>query len=213
MKKLSIEHPFFDFMGSLGDWMILNVLFVLTSLPVITAGASLTAIYKVALRRVRKESRYAAREYFQAFREEWKESTRLWLMFLCTGGILLFDVLYGKNLPGILNIAIGCLVVLWCFVFTYAFPLQARFRNSMKNTLANALFLALRNLPLTVIMAGLNSIPAVCIASGAFVVMAVTPVFCIIGFSLIIWINSLLLTVIFNKWIRMKEEDKDENQA
>ena len=36
LKKLSIEHPFFEFMGSLGDWMILNVLFVVTCLPVIT---------------------------------------------------------------------------------------------------------------------------------------------------------------------------------
>ena len=36
LKKLSIEHPFFEFMGSLGDWMLLNVLFVVTCLPVIT---------------------------------------------------------------------------------------------------------------------------------------------------------------------------------
>ena len=57
MKKLSIDHPFFEFMGGLGDWMILNVLFVVTSLPVVTIGASLTAMYRVSLRRIRKESR------------------------------------------------------------------------------------------------------------------------------------------------------------
>lgn len=198
MKKLSIEHPFFEFMGGLGDWMILNVLFVVTSLPVITIGTSLTAMYRVSLRRVRKESRYAAREYMQAFREEWKDSTKLWLVFLCTGGILLFDVLYGKNLPAALNTAVICLVTLWVFTFTYAFPLQARFKNGIKNTLANALYLAFRHLPVTVIMAALNSIPVLCAASGAFVVMAAMPVFCIIGFALIIWINSLCLTVIFS---------------
>ena len=53
MKKISIEHPFFEFMGSLGDWMILNVLFVVTCLPVITIGTSLTAIYQVSLRRIK----------------------------------------------------------------------------------------------------------------------------------------------------------------
>lgn len=185
-------------MGGLGDWMILNVLFVVTSLPVITIGTSLTAMYRVSLRRVRKESRYAAREYMQAFREEWKDSTKLWLVFLCTGGILLFDVLYGKNLPAALNTAVICLVTLWVFTFTYAFPLQARFKNGIKNTLANALYLAFRHLPVTVIMAALNSIPVLCAASGAFVVMAAMPVFCIIGFALIIWINSLCLTVIFS---------------
>ncbi len=153
MKKFSIVHPFFEFMGSLGDWMILNVLFVVTCLPVITIGTSLTAIYQVSLRRIRKESRYAAKEYIQAFRQEWKDSTKLWMIFLCTGGILLFDVLYGKNLPGIWNIAIGCLVVLWMFSFTYAFPLQARFKNSIKNTIINAFYLAFRNLPVTLLMA------------------------------------------------------------
>lgn len=197
MKKLSIEHPFFEFMGSLGDWMILNVLFVLTSLPVVTVGASLTAMYQVSLRRIRKESRYTAREYMRAFQKEWKQSTKLWLIFLGSGGLLLFDVLYAQNLPAAVNIGIGCLAVLWCFAFAYAFPLQARFQNSIKNTLKNALILAMRNLPATVVMTILGSIPAVCVAMGPFTVMAVMPVFCIIGFSLIIWLDSLFLTVIF----------------
>ena len=49
LKKLPVEHPFFEFMGSLGDWMILNALFVVTSLPVITIGVSLTSMYQVSL--------------------------------------------------------------------------------------------------------------------------------------------------------------------
>ncbi len=199
LKKLPVEHPFFEFMGSLGDWMILNVLFVVTSLPVITIGVSLTSMYQVSLRRIRGESRYTVREYFQALRNEWKESTKLWMFFLCTGGILLFDVLYGNNLPAAVNIGLGCLAALWCFVFTYAFPLQARFQNSMRNTLVNALILAFRNFPVTVILIILNSVPIVCIMMGPFTVMAVMPVLCIIGFSLIVWLESVFLSVIFEK--------------
>lgn len=211
MKHLSIEHPFFEFMGNIGDWIILNVLFVVTSLPVVTLGMTMTAMYKVALRRVRGESRYAAREYFQACREEWKQSTKLWLFFLVTGGILLFDVLYGKNLWKMLNVAIGVLAVLWCFTVTYAFPLQARFQNSTKNTLKNALFLAFRNLPATFIMVIMNSIPAVCIAAGAFTTMVAMPIFCAAGFSLTAWANSLFLTRIFQAL--MNQEGKHENTA
>lgn len=210
MKKLSIEHPFFEFMGNIGDWMILNVLFVITSIPVITIGMTTTAVYKVALRRVRGESRYAAKEYFQACREEWKQSTKLWIIFAVTGGVLLFDVLYGKNLGKFLNIALGILIVLWGFTISYAFPLQARFQNTVKNTLVNALFLAFRNLPVTILMVALNCIPAVCIVAGAFVTMMAMPVFCVIGFSLIVWINSLFLTRIFRMFT---EEEKDENTA
>ncbi len=199
MKKLSIEHPFFDFMGSLGDWMILNVLFVLTCLPVLTIGMSLTAMYKVALRRARGESRYAAREFFQACREEWKQSTALWLLFLVTGGILLFDILYGRNLGKVLNIGIGILTALWGFTISYAFPLQARFQNSIRHTLTNALALAFRNLPATAAMAALNSIPALCVAAGEFYTRIAMPFFCVAGFSCIVRINSLMLTRIFQK--------------
>lgn len=211
MKNFSIEHPFFEFMGNIGDMIILNVLFFVTSLPVVTLGTTLTAMYKVVLRRVRGEGRYVAREYFQACREEWKQSTKLGLFFLITGGILLFDVLYGKNLWKSLNVAIGVLVVLWCFTITYAFPLQARFQNSTRNTLRNALFLAFRNFPATLVMVVLNGIPAVCVIAGAFVTMAAMPIFCVVGFSLTAWINSLFLTRIFQGI--MEQEGKDENTA
>lgn len=199
MKKLTIEHPFFEFMGRIGDWMILNVLFLLTSLPVITIGMSATAFYRVGLRRVRGESRYAAREYLQACREEWKQGTKLWLFFLAAGAVLLFDILYGKNLGRLLNIGVGILAALWCFTISYAFPLQARFQNSVRNTLANALRLSFRNLPATLVMAALNSLPAVCVAAGAFYTMVAMPFFCVAGFSCIVWINCLLLTRIFQK--------------
>lgn len=209
MKKLSIENPFFEFMGNIGDWMLLNVLFVLASLPVVTIGMSATALYKVTLRRMRGESQYVAREFFQACKEEWKQSTKLWLIFLFTGGLLLFDVLYGKNLWKSLNIAIGVLVALWSFTFAYAFPLQARFQNSIKNTLTNALALAFQNLPASLVMVALNCIPALCIVAGEFVTMLAMPFFCVLGFSLTARVNGIFLTKIFQKLIEQEDEDED----
>lgn len=194
-------------MGNIGDWIILNILFVFTSLPVITIGMSLTAMYQAALRRSRGEGIYMVREYFQACRTEWKQSTKLWLIFLFSGGILLFDILYSKNLWSSLNIAIGCLAAIWCFVFCYAFPLQARFENNIKNTLRNALLLAVKNLPYTLLMVLLNSIPAVCIAAGVFAVQMAVPIYCAIGFSLTARINSIFLTRIFRAF------EKEEQNA
>lgn len=58
MKKLTTDNPFFEFMGNVGDWILLNLLFVLTSIPVITVGMSLTALYRIVLRRMRGENNY-----------------------------------------------------------------------------------------------------------------------------------------------------------
>lgn len=68
MKKFGIDNPFFDFMGRVGDILILNILFVITCIPVVTIGTSLCAMYRVTLRMARKESNYVAREYFHAWR-------------------------------------------------------------------------------------------------------------------------------------------------
>lgn len=207
MKQFSTDNRFFDCMGNIGDWIILNILFVFTSLPVITIGMSLTAMYQVTLRRSRGEGIYVVRDYLQACRTEWRQSTKLWLIFLFSGSVLLFDVLYSKNLWSLLNVAIGCLSAIWCFVFCYAFPLQARIENNIKNTLRNALLLAVKNLPYTLIMVLLNSIPAVCIAAGVFAVQMAAPVYCAIGFSLTARINSIFLSRIFRAF------DKEEKHA
>lgn len=207
MKKMSIDNPFFNVMGNIGDWMLLNVLFVLTSVPIITIGMSLTSMYKVALRRTRGESVYLAKEYFQACRQEWKQSTKLWVIFFLTGMLLLFDVLYGQNLKFYLNVAIGVLVVFWGFSFSYAFPLQARFENTVGNTLKNTLYLALHNLPYTVLFMLLNAIPVICIIAGSFWTMMIMPIYLVLGFSLTAKINSIFLERIFKAFMGKELEE------
>ena len=46
MKKLNVENPFFEFMGSIGDVMLVNLLFLVFSIPVVTIGASYAAMYE-----------------------------------------------------------------------------------------------------------------------------------------------------------------------
>ena len=55
MKKFGIDNPFFTFMSRVGDILILNILFVATSIPLVTIGMSLSAMYRVKLRMTRKE--------------------------------------------------------------------------------------------------------------------------------------------------------------
>ena len=98
MKKFGIDNPFFAFMGRVGDILILNILFVITSIPVVTIGMSLSAMYRVTLRMARKECNYVAKEYFRACREEWKKSTVIWLIMLMSGGVLVLDVTVGKDM-------------------------------------------------------------------------------------------------------------------
>lgn len=213
MKKFGIDNPFFAFMGRVGDILILNILFVITSIPIVTIGMSLSAMYRVTLRMARKESNYVAKEYFRACREEWKKSTVIWLIMLVSGGVLVFDVTVGKDMWNALNAAVGALIFIWGMLFTYVFAVQARFENTVKNIFKNALYMAVRHFPFTVIMMVLNAIPALCILFGSMTMALATPIYVAAGFAVTARINSIFLSRIFRRYAQEEEEAEDESRA
>lgn len=211
MKKFGIDNPFFGFMSRLGDLLILNILFVATCIPVVTIGMSCAALYRVALRMARKESNYVAREYFRACREEWKKSTVIWILFLATGALLFFDVLVAGEMWSALNVAVGVLILIWAFLFTWAFPLQARFENPVRVTLKNAMYMSVRYLPFTLLMTVLNAVPAVCIVLGSAVTALAVPIYIVVGFSLTARINAVLLDRSFRNYVPEEAEEDAED--
>lgn len=213
MKKFGIDNPFFAFMGRVGDILILNILFVITSIPIVTIGMSLSAMYRVTLRMARKESNYVAKEYFRACREEWKKSTVIWLIMLVSGGVLVFDVAVGKDMWNALNAAVGALIFIWGMLFTYVFAVQARFENTVKNIFKNALYMAVCHFPFTVIMMVLNAIPALCILFGSMTMALATPIYVAAGFAVTARINSIFLSRIFRRYAQEEEEAEDESRA
>ena len=62
------------------DMVFLNVLWVICSIPIVTIGPSTTALYTVMLKIVRNEEGYIFRGFFKAFKENFKQSTVIWLI-------------------------------------------------------------------------------------------------------------------------------------
>ena len=212
-RKFVIDNPFFDCMGDIGDWVGLNLLFVVTSLPVVTVGASLTALYKVMMKKHRDEAPYPAALYLRTFRQEWRQSTVLWLILLAAALVLGFDILYVSGAlaqgnasgwgagPGrYWNVGLGCLLLVWLMVFSYVFPLQAWFENSVGNTLNNAWRMALVHAPRTLVLVLLNAVPLLCVALSPVLTYLLTPVYLVIGFSLTAGLGARMLGRIFENY-------------
>ena len=211
MKKFGIDNPFFGFMSRIGDILLLNILFVITCLPVVTVGMSLSAMYRVTLRMARKESNYVAREYLRACKEEWKKSTVIWIILLVIGALLVFDIMVGDRMWDALNVAVGALLFIWGMLFTYVFAVAARFENTVKNTMRNAMYMAVRHFPSTIIMLALNAVPVVCILLGSMTMALATPLYVVFGFALTARINAIFLNRIFRKYIPEEKEDDLED--
>lgn len=133
-----------------GNIFSLNILFLLFCIPVITIGASLTALYVVMLRIVRKEEGPVFKGFWEAFRRNLKKSTILWLLVLLAFCVLGGEIVYVLNFTGtVVNfymIVIAVEAVLLALILPFLFPLSARYENTILNTIKNALLLSISNL-------------------------------------------------------------------
>ena len=71
----SMDNKFFTFMGRVADLCILNIICLICCIPIVTAGASITAMYYVTLKMVRNEEAYIVRSFFKSFKENFKQAT------------------------------------------------------------------------------------------------------------------------------------------
>ena len=140
-KLFDQDNMFFAIMGVLFDLIILNVLTLLCCLPVVTAGASFTAMHSVLWRMVRHEETYVARQFFDSFKRNLKQSLLPWLAFLLAAIVLVVDGMLARSM-GLVIIASA----------QYFFPLLSRYENPTSETLKNATKLALGFFPRTLCM-------------------------------------------------------------
>lgn len=214
----STDSPLWRALTKVADLIWLNILFVICCIPVFTVGAALSAMYSVTLKMCVNEEGAISQDFFKAFRENFKQATILWLIMLGIGLFLIADFLMVPLLGGIVyEIAfwILCVIgILYIMVFSYLFPLQSRFENPIKRTLMNALFLSIRHLlPTTIVVSLLTAVPGLIVYFKPDYLIRFLPLVVLILFSGIAFLNSKLLTPIFQSYIRIQEEQALEDKS
>ena len=97
-----------------------------------------------------------------------------------------------------INIIIGGIGLVWGIIFCYAFVLIGKYNYNMKQLVSQSLYIGIKYLPYTVLMIVLNAIPFVCILLGEYFVGVLTPIYIVVGFSAVAYINHIFLEKIFN---------------
>ncbi len=163
----SMDNLFFRTVGKLVDLIWVNILTLLCALPVVTAGASFSAMYYLLLRMAENDQGALTRGFFRAFRENFKNATKVWLVDLAIMAVYLYNLYllragildgYGamKKVSLVLIIAILLLTVM---VSNYIFALIARYDNGLKQTVKNALLLSFAFFPRSLCMAVIMLFP------------------------------------------------------
>lgn len=203
-------------MSKVADLCILNIICVVCCIPVITAGASITAMYYVTLKMVRNEDAYIVRSFFKSFKQNFKQATIINLIMLLIGVVLYIDLNVSKAMQGgagqIFQVIFMAFVLIYFILFLYVYPVLARFYNTIKNTIKNALFMAVRHLPYTVVMVLIAACPLLLLLVKSYQIQSTLFVlFLLMGFALIAYCNSYFLAKIFD--IYMPKEEAGQESA
>ena len=197
------DNPVMRFLSRIFDLILLNLLFVFSCIPIVTIGASLSAIYQILFKIIDKKDPYIFKGYIKAFRENFKPATLIWILTVLAGaGIYLalfaINAKSGQSLE-LLQIPIWILVFIIVSVATYAFPLLSRYQCGIKQLIINAFVLSIGNIPATVIII-VFPLGILYLASSAGLNIAV--ICCLaftIGCSGILYLISYVLFQIFRK--------------
>lgn len=211
------DNPVWRFIGKLGDLILLNLLWTVCSIPVITIGASTTAVYYVTLKMVRDENDSTVRSFFHSFKDNFKQATAIWAIFLAVGLILAFDIWFFvtgqapvSGIAGNLMTAIsGGMAILYLFTYIYVFPIQARFYNPVKYTIRNAFIMSIRHLFQTVGIVCMDILIVIGAIASLFYMPQIFALFILFGMPLMAFANSYLFVPIFKRYSPKERDTQD----
>ena len=189
----------------LADLMLLNLLFVLCCIPLFTIGPSLSALYTVSLKMADKEDVSVAKTFFRAFRSNFRQSLLLWLIMAGGAALMGLNWFFLPMLPEapeeVMKVLLNLMLLVYIAVFSYLFPVQCKFENSVANTFKNAFALAARHLlPCTLPVCALNLAPVLLLRSGSEAAITILTLCLWFWFSGIAFLNSKILLQIFRKY-------------
>ena len=150
------DNPFWMGMGSIFDIFVLNLLWLLCCLPIVTIGPSTTALFYAMMSLVRGEGGYVSHDFFHSFRQNLKQGIFLGLPLTAVGAFLMLDISLcyhaGTGIYTFFMVFFAVLFLFWLFVALYAFPLLAKFEKKNKEIVIWAFVLSIRNLGRTLLM-------------------------------------------------------------
>ena len=195
-------------LSDLSTLVFLNILTLIFSIPIVTAGAALAAMHYVIIEMIEERGGGLPGEYWKRFKENLKNATPIWLIILAAVLFLYADYrLIGGGqlgLPRVMLIPIYAGLFVVAAIYVYVIPLTARFVYSTGAAFKNAAILAVAYFPRTIIMIAFSAV----IPFLLFNVTRLLPLFFLLGISLPAYFCALAYEPVFKKMIGEKEEEE-----
>ena len=201
MNLLAYDGPLAQTVRAIWRYFLLNFIYIICCLPIVTIGAATTALYSVML--PSSDNIGCFRKFFNAFRSNFAQATIIWLTILIPlillGISLYLTTAYVFLLSYIVRIVLFISLAFVVIVAAYVFPLQARYVNPPRITLRNAFVLSIGALLPGLLMGVIALLPIIIFFLDLRLFLYAILLWQFAGFALVAKINSLICMVVFSK--------------
>ena len=204
--------PVIAFLNKMTDLILLNILYIICCIPIVTIGAATTAMYYVCIISIRQGDGYVIRRFWDSFKKNFKQATIIWIPMLVIAIVMGFDLFFwyqmGTVFSKIMFILSAIVAFLIFIVGLYIFPVLAKLEGSIKTTIKNAAAFAVGYFPNTVILI---------LFTGGFwyanyVSLGMNAISVFIGFALLAYMKSFFIYKVMMNHIDEKYDDFMENE-
>ena len=155
-RLFNLDNPFMQFLFRVSDLIILNLIFMLSCIPIVTIGASISALHSVCLKIVRGQESYMWQGFWKAFRQNFKQGTVLWIISIVIFFVIHMDftILNAGDHPlfGYVKVALGSVTAVLFSMFIYVFPIISHFKCTIRQAIKNSLFMTIGHLPFSILL-------------------------------------------------------------
>ena len=202
MKLFSPDSPGMRFLSLVADAMIVGLLWLLTSIAIITIGASTTAAYYVLMRRISDREGSITSDYFLSFRENFKNATIIFVILTALSAVNIYNFFYNP-VEGTIGIIINILQIIiaaqLAFVYLHIFPLASRSDLGIKQLFKTSLIIANKHVFTTLTLIALTVALTWVSLSAPFIIAFSMGFYC--------WLSSYMLIKVYRRY--KPEMDKD----
>ena len=189
--------------GKIADVACLSLLWLISSVPIITMGAGFCALYKTVYKVIRFDRAGLWSEYWSSFAQNFKQATISWICLLAAYFLIAFSglnayALFEQNkLPVGILVMLGIVAALFTMWACFLFPCISRFHNTLSNIAKNCLIIVLANI--------IPAIGLLALLILAILLMISDPIGLLFAPACCTCLSSLILEKVFKKY--MSEED------
>lgn len=202
-KGTDTRNPIIKALERFGDLFALNLTFLLSCIPVITIGASVTALFTMTNKMVRNEDGTMWKGFWKAFRQNFKVGTKMWAVILVYLGVVYAEYAYMIRSAGqatnFMVVLIGFEMVLLSFLLPFLFPIIARYENTIGNYIKNTLIISVSNFKTWLVVFIIWFVPALALAASALLLAYTWYLWLLVMFAVQAYATSMILQKVFDK--------------